>query len=146
MNTLIPKTGSAHPGVGTLLAALVITTVAVFGGESAGSRAITPSRPNIVFILIDDLGYGDVGCYGATKVKTPNVDRLAREGMRFTDAHTTASVCTPTRFAFMSGRYAWRQAGTGIAAGNAVSLILPGTPTVASVLKSAGYATGVVGK
>ena len=62
--------------------------------------------PNIVFILSDDVGYGDLGCFGATKVKTPNLDRLAREGMRFTDAHATASVCTPTRYAFVSGRYA----------------------------------------
>ncbi|MBI5767457.1 MAG: arylsulfatase [Verrucomicrobia bacterium] len=102
--------------------------------------------PNIVFILSDDVGYGDLVCYGATKVKTPNLDRLAREGTRFTDAHSTASVCTPTRFAFMSGRYAWRQAGTGIAAGNATLLIKPSTPTVASVLKQGGYATGIVGK
>jgi arylsulfatase A-like enzyme len=102
--------------------------------------------PNIVFILSDDVGYGDLVCYGATKVKTPNLDRLAREGTRFTDAHSTGSVCTPTRFAFMSGRYAWRQAGTGIAPGNATLLIKPGTPTVASVLKQAGYATGIVGK
>jgi len=86
--------------------------------------------PNIVFILSDDVGYGDLVCYGATKVKTPSLDRLAREGTRFTDAHSTGSVCTPTRFAFMSGRYAWRQAGTGIAPGNATLLIKPGTPTV----------------
>lgn len=104
------------------------------------------ARPNIIFILADDLGYGDVGCYGATKVRTPHVDRLAREGLRFTDAHTTASVCTPTRFAFMTGEYAWRRPDTGIAPGNARSLIARSTPTVASVLRSAGYATGIVGK
>lgn len=102
--------------------------------------------PNIVFILSDDVGYGDVGCYGANQVKTPHIDRLAREGTRFTDAHSTGSVCTPTRFAFISGRYAWRQAGTGIAPGNATLLISPETPTVASVLKQAGYQTGIVGK
>ena len=103
-------------------------------------------RPNVILILSDDLGYGDVGCYGAQRVKTPNLDRLAREGVRFTDAHSTASVCTPTRYAFMTGRYAWRQPGTGIAPGDATALIKPGTTTVASVLKSAGYRTGVVGK
>lgn len=107
---------------------------------------LATDRPNIIFILTDDVGYGDVGCYGATHVKTPNIDRLAREGLRFTDAHSTASVCTPTRYAFMTGRYAWRQPGTGIAPGNAPLLIKPGTPTVASLLKSAGYKTGVVGK
>jgi arylsulfatase A-like enzyme len=108
--------------------------------------AATPARPNIVFILADDIGYGDVGCYGANKVKTPNIDRLAREGLRFTDAHAPASVCTPTRYAFLTGKYAWRQPGTGIAPGNATLLIAEGTPTVASVLKNAGYNTGLVGK
>jgi arylsulfatase A-like enzyme len=103
-------------------------------------------KPNLIYILTDDVGYGDVGCYGATHVKTPNLDRLAREGLRFTDAHATASVCTPTRFAFLTGRYAWRQPGTGIAAGNAPALIPPGTVTVPSLLKQAGYATGQVGK
>ena len=102
--------------------------------------------PNIIYILSDDVGYGDLVCYGANKVKTPNLDRLAREGVRFTDAHATASVCTPTRFAFMTGRYAWRQKGTGIASGLAPLLIPVGTPTVASVLKQAGYQTGIVGK
>jgi arylsulfatase A-like enzyme len=102
--------------------------------------------PNLVVILTDDLGYGDLGCYGATKVKTPHLDRLASQGCRFTDAHSTASVCTPTRYAFLTGRYAWRQPGTGIAAGNAPALIPAGTTTVASLLKSAGYTTGLVGK
>jgi len=108
--------------------------------------ATAAEKPNIIFILTDDLGYCDLGCYGATHVKTPNLDRLAREGLRFTDAHSTASVCTPTRYAFMTGCYAWRQSGTGIAAGNAPLLIKPGTTTVASLVKSAGYRTGVVGK
>ena len=104
------------------------------------------SLPNIIFILSDDVGYGDLGCYGAQKVKTPHLDRLAREGLRFTDAHSTASVCTPTRFAFMTGRYGWRQRGTGIAAGNATLLFPPGTPTTPSLLQQAGYRTGIVGK
>src|SRR5947209_19962628 len=65
-------------------------------------------RPNVVVILADDIGYGDLGCYGATKVKTPNLDRLAREGLRFTDAHAPSAVCTPTRYALMTGQYAWR--------------------------------------
>lgn len=104
------------------------------------------AKPNIIFILTDDLGYGDLGCYGATKVRTPNLDRLASQGCRFTDAHATASVCTPTRFALLTGRYAWRQQGTGIAAGDCPALIEPGTTTVASMLKGAGYRTGLVGK
>ncbi len=109
-------------------------------------RAAPAARPNIVFIMSDDVGYGDLVCYGATKVKTPNLDRLAREGVRFTDAHAPASVCTPTRFAFLTGKYAWRVPGTGIAPGNGTLLIAPGTPTVASVLQQAGYRTGLVGK
>jgi arylsulfatase A-like enzyme len=128
----------------TLLRTLFLGLVSTAIGYAAAAVNATP--PNIVFILSDDIGYGDVGCYGANKVKTPHLDRLAREGMRFTDAHAPASVCTPTRFAFLTGKYAWRQPGTGIAPGNATLLIPPGTPTVASVLKQAGYNTGLVGK
>ena len=73
-----------------------------------GLAPAAEQRPNIVVILADDLGYGDLGCYGATKVRTPNIDRLAREGMRFTQAHSPASVCTPSRYNLMTGRYGWR--------------------------------------
>lgn len=119
---------------------LLFSAIALLGGDAE------PAKPNIVFILSDDIGYGDVCCYGAAKVKTPNIDRLAREGLRFTDAHATASVCTPTRYALLTGKYAWRQPGTGIAAGDATLLIKPGTVTLPSMLKQAGYATGMVGK
>lgn len=119
---------------------LLFSAIALLGGDAE------PAKPNIVFILSDDIGYGDVCCYGAAKVKTPNIDRLAREGLRFTDAHATASVCTPTRYALLTGKYAWRQKGTGIAAGDATLLIKPGTVTLPSMLKQAGYATGMVGK
>ena len=74
-----------------------------------GSAANAASPPNVVFILADDLGYGDLGCYNKdSKIPTPNLDRLAREGMRFTDAHAPTSVCTPTRYAILTGRYSWR--------------------------------------
>lgn len=106
-----------------------------------------PVRPNIVFILADDIGYGDLSCQGAKHAKTPHLDRLAAEGCRFTDAHSPASTCTPTRRAFLTGTYSWRQqAGSTIAPGDAPLSIAPGTATVASLLKSAGYRTGVVGK
>ena len=105
-----------------------------------------PLPPNIVLILADDIGYGDFGCYGATKVKTPNVDRLASQGLRFTDAHSMASVCTPSRYALLTGEYAFRKKGTGIASGIEGLLIEPGRTTVPSLLKQAGYATGIVGK
>ena len=103
-------------------------------------------KPNIVYIISDDIGYGDIGCYGATDVKTPHLDNLASGGRRFTDAHSTATVCTPTRYALLTGRYAWRQPGTGIARGDEPALIKPGTTTVASMLNKAGYKTAVIGK
>jgi len=102
--------------------------------------------PNLVFILADDIGYGDLSCYGATKVQTPHLDRLAAQGLRFTDAHSMASVCTPSRYAFLTGEYAFRKKGTGIASGIEGLLIEPGRTTVPALLKRAGYATGIVGK
>ena len=105
------------------------------------------ARPHILFVLADDIGYGDLGCYGATKVKTPHLDRLAREGCRFTDVHATASVCTPTRYALLSGQYAWRhQPGSHILPGDAPLSLRPGSATLPALLKKAGYATGIVGK
>lgn len=104
-------------------------------------------KPNIIFLLADDIGYGDLGCYGATLVKTPNIDRLAKQGCRFTDAHSPASTCTPTRRAFLTGTYSWRQQpGSAIAPGDAPLSIPPGTATTPSLLKQAGYHTGLVGK
>ena len=127
-----------------LLAALLITPLGALGAAEAPKPQ---GKPNIVFILADDLGYGDLGCYGATKVKTPNIDRLAREGMRFTDAHSPASVCTPSRYNLITGRYCWRTwAGHGTIWANDPLLIDDGRLTVASLLKSAGYFTGIVGK
>jgi arylsulfatase A-like enzyme len=110
------------------------------------SLATAADRPNVVLIYADDLGYGDVGCYGATEVKTPNLDRLAREGLRFTDAHSAAATCTPSRYAMLTGEYAWRKKGTGILPGDAPLIIEPGRVTLASMLRDAGYTTGVVGK
>lgn len=110
------------------------------------TAATAPRQPNIVFILADDIGYGDWGCYGASKIKTPNLDRLATQGRRFTDAHSPSAVCTPTRYAFMTGEYAWRKPGTGILPGTAALIVEPGRSTVPSLLKQAGYTTGVVGK
>jgi len=103
-------------------------------------------KPNIVLIYADDLGYGDVGCYGATKVQTPNVDRLAKDGLRFLDAHSPSATCTPSRYALLTGEYAWRKKGTGVLPGNANALIRPGRTTLASMLQKAGYTTAAVGK
>lgn len=104
------------------------------------------SRPNVVIIYADDLGYGDVSCYGAKKVSTPNIDRLAKAGIRFTNAHTTSATCTPSRYSMLTGEYAWRKPGTGVATGDAAALILPGRSTLPLVFQNAGYKTGVVGK
>lgn len=103
-------------------------------------------KPNIIVIMADDLGYGDVGCYGASSVKTPNIDQLAAEGLRFTSGYCSASTCTPTRFSFLTGTYAFRQKGTGIAPPNGPAIIKPGTETIASLMKQSGYATAVIGK
>jgi arylsulfatase A-like enzyme len=112
----------------------------------ASVAAFAQSRPNVIIIYADDLGYGDTSCYGATAIKTPNIDRLAREGLRFTDGHAPAATCTPSRYAMLTGEYAWRKPGTGVLPGNAALVIAPGRTTLPSVFQQAGYATGVVGK
>ena len=107
-------------------------------------------RPNIVLILADDFGYGSSGCYGADPdlIRTPSIDRLAHEGRRFTDANTPSSVCTPTRYALLTGRYCWRTPLNHGGVANTLDplLIDPSRDTLASMLKRHGYATGIVGK
>lgn len=105
-------------------------------------------RPNIVYILADDLGWGDPGCYNpASKIPTPNLDRLAAQGMRFTDMHSPSAVCTPTRYGILTGRYCWRSSlKQGVLQGYSPNLVEPGRTTVASLLKRAGYYTAGVGK
>jgi arylsulfatase A-like enzyme len=112
------------------------------GPSQAGDK-----MPNIVFILADDIGYGDLSSYGATKVKTPNLDTLAAQGMRFTDGHCAAAVCTPSRYAFLTGQYAWRHPpARGILSGVAPMAVPLDRMTVPKLLKAANYTTGVVGK
>lgn len=103
-------------------------------------------QPNVIFIVADDLGYGDLSCYGAKRIQTPNVDRLAAEGLRFTDAHAVASTSTPSRYSLFTGHYSWRRNDTGIATGDAGMVIRPEQTTVADIFKAAGYTTGAVGK
>lgn len=108
------------------------------------------NKPNIVLIFADDLGYGDLGCYGATKVKTPNIDRLAKEGRRFTDAHSASAVCTPSRFALLTGQYPVRgNGGKGVWGPAPITsplLVNTEKTTIADVLKNRGYDTAVIGK
>lgn len=127
------------------------TFLQLAGGASASlfasrANAQTAAKPNIVVILADDIGYGDTGPYGATKVRTPNLDRMAKQGLRFTNGYCSSATCTPTRYSLLTGRYAFRKEGSGVLPGDAPLLIEPGQPTIASVLKQAGYSTGVVGK
>jgi arylsulfatase A-like enzyme len=97
--------------------------------------------------MADDLGYGDLGCYGATKIQTPNIDQLAAEGMRFTDVHSSAAVCTPSRYSVLTGRYCWRTPlKEWVLWGFEPPLIEPSRQTVASLLKGQGYATAAIGK
>ena len=106
------------------------------------SAAEPAARPNIVFILADDLGYGDLGCYGQNQIRTPHLDRLASEGVRFTDCYAGSTVCAPSRCALMTGLHS----GHGRIRSNARVPLLPADVTIAEVLKGAGYATGIVGK
>ncbi|MGQ7944311.1 sulfatase family protein [Flavobacterium sp. WC2509] len=103
-------------------------------------------KPNVVFIYVDDLGYGDLSCYGASKIKTPNLDMLAKSGIQFSNAHSTSATCTPSRYALLTGRYPWRQNGTEILPGDAKLIIPTDKTTLPKVFQRAGYKTGIVGK
>lgn len=103
-------------------------------------------KPNVIFIYADDLGYGDLGCYGARNVETPNIDKLAQSGIQFMNGHATAATSTPSRYSMLTGEYAWRKKGTDVAAGNAGMIIRPEQFTLADVFKSAGYKTAAIGK
>ena len=123
-----------------------VALLCAFTALSQSFADAAPAKPNIVLILADDLGYGDLSCQGATKLKTPNIDRLAKEGVRLTDAHTPAGVCCPTRYGVLTGRYPWRRSQVCWASPGAALLIEAGRMTTASLLKQAGYTTGIVGK
>lgn len=115
-------------------------------GPAAAATRPGGRKPNVVLIYTDDLGYGDIGCYGATQVATPNIDRLAARGVRFTNGHAPSATCTPSRYALLTGEYAWRKEGAHILPGDAPALIRPGKDTIPSMLKRAGYATALIGK
>lgn len=104
------------------------------------------TTPNVILIYADDLGYGDLSSYGAEAIETPNVDRLAKEGLRFTHAHSTASTCTPSRYSLMTGDYAFRQKDAHILPGNASLLVPQDRMTLGKMFQKAGYTTGIVGK
>ncbi|MCP4611659.1 MAG: sulfatase-like hydrolase/transferase [Planctomycetes bacterium] len=124
--------------------------LAVPGCVSAANRGNSRAHrhPNIVFVMADDMGYGDLGCYNTeSKIPTPNIDRLAKQGIRFTDAHSPSAVCTPTRYGVLTGRYCWRTwLKSGVVGGYTNPLIEPGRTTVASFLQKYGYRTACIGK
>ena len=123
--------------------------VAAFLSVAAfAAAAESPAKPNIIVILADDLGPGDMSCAGATKVQTPNIDRLAADGVRFTNGYAPSATCTPSRYALLTGEYAWRQKAKNntILDGDAPLCIEPGRRTLPAMLRDAGYRTGVVGK
>lgn len=124
---------------------LGIVPLAALMAGCAGKAKKGENRPNIIVIMADDLGYGDVSCYGAEEIQTPGIDRLAEEGLRLTNGHCTSATSTPSRFAMLTGMYPWR-VGASILPGDAPMLIKEDMPTFPKMLKQAGYATGVVGK
>lgn len=115
-------------------------------GLAAGAFAQSAQKPNVILLVADDLGYGDLSCYGATRVQTPAVDSIARNGVRFTDCHAVASTSTPSRYSLLTGEYCFRRPGTDIAAGNAGMIIRPEQYTIADMFRSAGYTTAAIGK
>ncbi|WP_373331413.1 sulfatase family protein [Salmonirosea aquatica] len=131
---------------------VTIVALLAFGARSikyTGTAQVPPStRPNVLVILADDLGYGDLQCYNSdSQVKTPNLDRLSAEGLRFTDAHSGSAVCSPTRYGLVTGRYAFRSPlKRGVLGGYSPSLIEADRFTIADLLKQAGYQTSVIGK
>ena len=126
--------------------ALATLPGALLAQEATDVKPYLKSRPNVVMIYADDLGFGDLECYGAIGVRTPNVNRLSENGMRFTNAHAVASTSTPSRYSLLTGEYPWRKSGTDVAAGDAAMIISPDQYTVADVFKEAGYTTAAFGK
>lgn len=124
---------------------LLLTAAAAWADGREKVRA-ADQPPNVILIYADDLGYGDLGCYGATKLQTPNIDRLAKEGRRFTDAHSASAVCSPSRYGLMTAQFPLRKNFWGPLPLTSQLTIDTAQPTIGSVLKSAGYDTAMIGK
>ncbi len=124
---------------------MLLTGLGCLAAAGACGQA-TAERPNVILLVADDLGYGDLSCYGAERVSTPRVDSIARGGVRFTDAHAVASTSTPSRYSLLTGEYCFRRPDTNIAAGDAAMIIKPEQYTLADMFKSQGYTTAAIGK
>lgn len=128
---------------------LLFAAATFLGGcqtKSAKSESVANEKPNVVIVYLDDLGYGDVGAYGATELKTPNFDKLAEGGVRFTSGYATSATCTPSRYGLLTGVYPWREKDARILPGTAPLIIGTDQLTIPKVFKEKGYATGIVGK
>lgn len=137
------KTSISSLSITYLLVIILATTYSCKSHESISDKS---DLPNIVIIYADDLGYGDVGAYGSVGLKTPNIDKLANEGLSFTDGHASSSTCTPSRFALLTGTYPWREKNAKILPGTAPLIIDTAMLTIPKMLKTQGYHTGIVGK
>lgn len=115
-------------------------------GAPQSAQEQTEKQPNIILIVADDLGYGDLSCYGAHRIQTPGMDRIANEGIRFTQGFCTAATSTPSRYSVMTGKYPWSNVEAKILPGNAALIIDPQKITLPKLMKQAGYTTGSVGK
>ncbi len=129
---------------------LILCSLIIFNSCKEETQTTTTSKettkPNIIFIYADDLGYGELGAYGATELETPNLDKLANEGMRFTNGYASSATCTPSRYALLTGVYPWRNKRAKILPGTAPLIIDTAQTTIPKMLKKQGYHTGIVGK
>ncbi len=130
-----------------ILSLLTFSSIIFYSGRCS-NKIKEQSKPNIIYVLADDLGYGDISSFNEnSKIQTPNIDKMASEGIKFTDAHTSSSVCTPTRYGILTGRYNWRsKLKSGVLTGKSKALIPNSRSTVASILKEKGYHTAFIGK
>lgn len=125
---------------------LIVIFLLSVGYAIGQNKNLKNKLPNIIFIYADDLGFGDVGAYGATEIKTPNIDKLANGGIRFSNGHSTSATCTPSRYGLLTGIYPWREKDAKILPGTAPLIIKTSQMTIPKMLKEKGYQTGIVGK
>jgi arylsulfatase A-like enzyme len=136
----------AHYFTKTMVPLAAVACLGAGHAAVAKSQPSSSAKPNVILIYADDVGYGDISSDGGKSISTPHIDQLAEQGVRFTNAYSDAATCTPSRYSILTGRYAWRQEGTGIAPGNAPLLINPSRVTIADVMHNAGYRTAAIGK
>ncbi len=140
------KKNNLYAALFFLLYFFILTSCKENVKKEATTLVVSTTQPNIVFIYADDLGYGELGAYGATEIKTPNLDKLANNGVKFTNGYATSATCTPSRYALLTGKYPWRNKNAKILPGTAPLIIDTAQATIPKMLKAKGYHTGIVGK